>query len=96
MVQVPLAQEAAALANEQGTPQSPQLVRLVTLCSQPLSGSPSQLLKPAAQLGAQSKLPGLPAHRAEPCGLLQSSPQLEQLAAVPSAVSQPGALVQSA
>jgi hypothetical protein len=44
MVQVPVLQEAAALANAQGSPQSPQLVKLVTACSQPLSGSPSQLL----------------------------------------------------
>jgi hypothetical protein len=54
MVHVPVLHEAAAFANAQGTPQSPQLLTLVTLCSQPLSGSPSQLFQPAAQPGAQS------------------------------------------
>lgn len=95
MVHVPVLHEAAAFANAQGTPQSPQLVRLVTLCSQPLSGSASQLFQPALQPGAQSKLPAVPVQAAVPCAFVQVSPQAEQFALVPSAVSQPGALVQS-
>jgi hypothetical protein len=96
MVQVPVLHEAAALAKAQGTPQSLQLVRLVTLSSQPLSGSSSQLWKPAAHPGVHSKFPGVPLHATVPCVLLQALPQLAQLEGVPSCVSQPGALVQSA
>jgi hypothetical protein len=96
IVQVPVAHDALAFGNEQGTPQSPQSVMVVTPFSQPLSGSPSQLLKPAAQVGEQSKLPTAPVHRLLPWALVQALPHVAQFELLPSAVSQPGALVQSA
>ena len=60
MVQVPDGHDAAALGNEQGTPHPPQLLTAKTFVSQPLLALLSQLMKPAAQVGAQAKLPGEP------------------------------------
>lgn len=96
IVQVPPGHEALALGNEQGTPQSPQLLTVVMLCSQPLSELPSQLLKPLLQLGEQSKLPALPLQLVCPFGLVQVLPHAAQFEVVPIWVSQPGAEVQSA
>jgi hypothetical protein len=52
--QLPPAQDAIAFGCEQGLPQAPQSLSVVTLRSQPLSGLPSQLAKPVEQAGAQS------------------------------------------
>ena len=94
--QVPVAQDAAEFGNEQGVLQAPQWASVVTLCSQPLSGFPSQLSQPESQVGEQSKLPGPPAQVLLPWSLLQALPQAAQLEGVPSVVSQPAADVQLA
>jgi hypothetical protein len=91
-VQVPVAQLALAFGNEQATPHAPQAPRVRMLVSQPLSGMPSQSLKPASQVGAQP----LAVQLVAPWALLQLSPQAVQLLSVPSAVSQPVMAVQSA
>jgi hypothetical protein len=52
--QLPVLHEVTAFGKEQVTPQSPQSVLVRISRSQPLSGLPSQLLKPVPQLGAQS------------------------------------------
>jgi len=52
-VHVPVPHEAAACGNAQGTSQSPQLVRVRTSRSQPLSAMPSQLFQPVVQAGLQ-------------------------------------------
>jgi hypothetical protein len=93
---VPLAHDSAAFPNEQTTPQPPQSVSVVVGVSQPSSGFPLQFAKPAAQVGAQSYEPGMPAHAVPPWALVQVLPQVAQFAVVPSAVSQPAAAVQSA
>jgi hypothetical protein len=54
MVQLPPAHDAVAFDCEQGLPQLPQSISVVTLRSQPLSGLPSQLAKPVEHVGAQS------------------------------------------
>ena len=66
MVQVPVEHDAAAFANAQATLQSPQSVVVRRLRSQPLSGLPSQLLKPVSHAGEQSKLPAEPVQVFEP------------------------------
>ena len=78
MVQVPVAHEAPALGNPQGTPQFPQSVKVVTLVSQPLAGLLSQLLKPAAHVGAHANVPGPPAHVVVPWPLLHVLPHAAQ------------------
>ena len=52
--QVPVEHEAPAWLNEQATLQSPQSVSVRMLRSQPLSGLPSQLLKPVLHDGVQT------------------------------------------
>jgi hypothetical protein len=53
-LQLPLAHDSLAFGKSQMTPQAPQAPSEVKLASQPLSGFPSQSLKPGSQLGAQS------------------------------------------
>ena len=53
MAHAPVAQVAAALAREQGTPQAPQFVVVRMLVSQPLMTLLSQLWNPALQRGVQ-------------------------------------------
>lgn len=90
--QIPVAQEALAFGKEQNTPHAPQSVNVRMLVSQPLSGMPSQSLKPASHVGEQP----LAVQLVAPCALLHASPHAVQLATVPSWVSQPVAAVQSA
>jgi hypothetical protein len=80
----------------QARPQIPQLVVVIRLVSQPLSGFASQLLQPLSQVGVQSKLPGAPVQAVAPCKLEQVLPHAAQLEAVPSCVSQPFPVLQSA
>lgn len=89
---VPVLHDSVAFGRSQRTPQSPQLDDVRMLVSQPFEVLPSQLLKPASHTGVHPLLPQL----VVPWLLLQASPQLVQLVVVPSCVSQPGALVQSA
>jgi hypothetical protein len=96
MTQAPVAHDALAFAKEQVWPQFTQLVVVVTLVSQPSSGLPLQFFQPASHVGEQSKVPGVPVHAFEPCALLHALPQLAQLVAVPSWVSQPAPEPQSA
>ena len=91
-VHVPVAHDSLAFGRSQSTPQSPQSLSVRVLVSQPLARLPSQLLKPASQLGVQT----LAVQLVRPWLLLQASPQALQLLNVPSCVSQPGAFVQSA
>jgi hypothetical protein len=49
-VQVPVAQDSDAFARSQSVPQPPQLLRLVSIVSQPLPELPSQSPRPALQL----------------------------------------------
>jgi hypothetical protein len=53
-VQLPLTHDSLAPGRLQIAPQAPQFSKLVRLVSQPLSGFPSQLPKPAAHVGLQS------------------------------------------
>jgi hypothetical protein len=53
-VHVPVAHDSAAFANEQGAPHAPQSASVVVGVSQPSSGLPLQLAKPAAHVGTQS------------------------------------------
>jgi hypothetical protein len=92
----PVAHDALAFANEHAWPQFTQLVVVVTLVSQPLSGFESQLFQPMSQVGEQSNVPGMPPHVFEPWAFVQALPQLAQWVAVPSWVSQPAAVPQSA
>ena len=96
MVHVPLAHDSAAFVKEHGAPHVPQSVTVVVGVSQPSSGLPLQLAKPAAHVGAQSYVPGMPAHIVVPFAFVQVLPQLAQFETVPSVVSQPVAAVQSA
>lgn len=50
----PVAQDSLAFGRSQVTPHAPQLPSEVRLASQPLSGFPSQSLKPGSQVGLQS------------------------------------------
>ena len=52
--QLPVAQDSLAFGRSQTALQAPQLVSEVRLASQPLSGFPSQSLKPGSQVGVQS------------------------------------------
>lgn len=85
-------QDSVALGKSQVTPQSPQLELARTLVSQPLPSAPSQLFQPASQVGVQP----LAAQAVAPWLLTQESPQPLQLLTLPSGVSQPSAVVQSA
>lgn len=91
-VHVPVLHDAPEFGKEHDTPHAPQSVKVRMLRSQPLSGMPSQSLKPASQLGEQP----LAVQAVVPCALVQASPQAVQLVSVPSWVSQPVAAVQSA
>jgi hypothetical protein len=73
-------------------PQAPQLATAQIEVSQPFSVLASQVSQPALQLGAQP----LALQLVVPCAFEQALPQALQLERVPSAVSQPAALVQSA
>jgi hypothetical protein len=86
-VQVPVAHDAVALANEQATLQLPQSVSVVMLRSQPLSGLPSQLLKPALHVGEQAYAPAVPLQLVVPFCAVQTWPQALQLVTVLSCVS---------
>ena len=85
IVHVPVEQEAAAWANEQGTSQSPQLVSVRISRSQPLSATESQLFQPAAHVGTQ---PVVRLHAVVPCAFVHTSLHERQWAALPSWVSQ--------
>jgi len=91
IVQVPVLHDAAAFANEHGTPQSPQSVVVRMLRSQPLFRFESQLLKPVAQLGAQA--PDVQA--VVPFAFVHCTVQEPQAAVVLSCVSQSPPAVQS-
>ena len=95
-VQVPVEHEDVAFGKLQVTPQSPQFVRVWRSVSQPLPALPSQLLKPVAQPGVQAKFGDVPVHDVVPCVFVQASPHAEQFELVPSWVSQPAWLEQSA
>jgi hypothetical protein len=69
---------------------------VVTLVSQPSSGLPLQLFQPGSHVGEQSNVPGVPAQVFDPCVFVQALPQAAQFEAVPSWVSQPAAMPQSA
>jgi hypothetical protein len=88
IVQVPAPHDALACENEQGTSQSPQLVRVRMSRSQPLSATASQLLNPAAHTGTQP-VAGL--QLVVPWALVHASLHERQCAASPSGVSQFGA-----
>lgn len=92
----PVEQDDVAFGKLQVAPQSPQFVSVCTSVSQPLPALPSQLLKPLAQVGLHAKFGAVPPHEVVPCALLQASPQALQFEVVPSWVSQPAWLVQSA
>ncbi len=59
------------------TPQLPQLAAVARSASQPLSGLPSQLLKPASQVATQSK-GAEPLQPLAPCALLHALPHAAQ------------------
>jgi hypothetical protein len=84
-VQVPVEQDSDAWSSAHACPQDPQFVRVVRLVSQPLSGSPSQLPQPPAQLGEQAP----EVHAVPPWAFEQMLPQVPQLAVVVRLVSQP-------
>jgi hypothetical protein len=92
----PVAHDAAPFGNEHAWPQFTQSVRVVTLVSQPSSGLPLQLRKPGSHVGEQSNAPGIPVQVFPPCAFVHALPQLAQFVAVPSCVSQPGSMPQSA
>lgn len=71
-VHVPVLHDAEAFGNEQATLQLPQSVSVRMLRSQPLSGLPSQLLKPALQAGVQAYAPGEPAQLVVPFCAVQT------------------------
>jgi hypothetical protein len=93
--QLPVAQEEVPCGSEHGVAQLPQSVSVLSGVSQPLSGLPSQLLKPAVQAGAHAKLPAEPLHEVVPWPFVQVSPQLPQFEVVPSCTSQPLAVLLS-
>jgi hypothetical protein len=66
MVHVPVAHDALAFGNAHAWPQFTQLAAVVTLVSQPSSGSPLQFLKPASHVGEQSNEPGAPVQAFDP------------------------------
>lgn len=84
-MQVPVEHDSDACANAQACPHEPQFVRVVKLVSQPLSGSPSQLPQPPAQLGVHAP----EVQVVLPCAFEQEFPQVPQLAVVVRLVSQP-------
>ena len=91
---VPFVHAAPPFGNEQTFPQLPQFIVVVTLVSQPSSGSPLQLRQPSSQTGTQSKEPGVPAHALVPWAFEQALAHDAQFDAVPSCVSQPAAAPQ--
>ena len=95
--QVPVEHDAVAFGWLQVTPQSPQSVSVRMLRSQPLPRSPSQLFQPVSQVGEQPAF-AMPSGTQvfPPWLLVQVSPQSRQFAEVPSVVSQPAWLEQSA
>ena len=93
---VPLEQDEVAFGKLHVTPQSPQFVSVCRSVSQPLPALPSQLLYPLAQLGLQAKFGAVPAHDVVPCVFAHASPHAAQFEPVPSCVSQPAWLEQSA
>jgi hypothetical protein len=66
------------------------------LVSQPSSGFELQLRKKPLQVGEQSYVPGIPVQAFVPWAFVQALPHAAQFVAVPSWVSQPAAVVQSA
>lgn len=85
-VQVPDAQLSPAFGMSQPSPQPPQFVSELSAVSQPLASSPSQFAKPALHVSSvQLPLP----HDEAAFDSEHIVPQLPQLAAVLSAVSQP-------
>jgi hypothetical protein len=88
-VQVPVAQEELPCGSEHGVAQLPQSVAVLSGVSQPFSGLPSQLLKPAVQDGVHTKLPAAPVHAVVPWPLVHASPHVPQFDVVPSCTSQP-------
>jgi hypothetical protein len=95
-VQVPVAHDAVAFGREQGVLQSPQSVSVRMLRSQPLSGSESQLLKPALHDGEHAYEPAEPVHVLLPFCATQALPHAAQFVLVPSCVSHPALALQSA
>ena len=93
---VPVAQVEVAFGRLHVTPQSPQLVSVCRSVSQPFPALPSQLLNPLAQLGLHAKFGAVPAHDVVPCVFAHPSPHAAQFELVPSCVSQPAWLEQSA
>jgi hypothetical protein len=77
------------------TPHAPHALGVLSAASQPLFGFPSQLPKPVAQLGVQTRLPALPVHAVVPLEFVHCTLQAPQAATVLSCVSQPGEAVQS-
>jgi hypothetical protein len=79
-VHAPVLQDASAFGKAQETLHAPQSVKVRMSRSQPLSGIPSQSLKPGSHVGEQP-----PAVQAVvPCALLHDSPQAVQFDKVPS------------
>jgi hypothetical protein len=86
MTQVPLAQDAVALAGAQGVLQAPQSVKVLSGVSQPLDRSSSQLPNPEVHVVMQLPVAQLAVALA---GAVQGVPQAPQLVAVLSAAQLP-------
>jgi hypothetical protein len=72
---VPEAHVSDAFVRSQMAPHAPQLVSVRVFVSQPLLGLPSQLAKPAAQLGTHAPA----VHTVVPLAFVQAAPQALQL-----------------
>lgn len=85
--QVPVTHDSVAWAREQATPQPPQLNRVSSGVSQPLSGLPSQSPNPFWHAGRQP----FEVHALVPWTASHRSAHVLQLVTVPSVASQPSA-----
>ena len=85
-VQVPVAHDSLAFARLHGTPQPPQLVRVLSGISQPLPGVSSQSSQPLSQV-VTWQVPV--AQLGVPCAVLHERPHMPQFTSVLSSVSQP-------
>ena len=83
---VPVAQLPDAFAGVQAAPHEPQFASVLSEASQPLSGSVSQLAKPASQTPSVHVPPG---HDSVALARSQLTPQPPQFVSEVSAVSQP-------